>query len=173
MRWQHTDNTCHMLSLLVSQRKIHWMLQLKQLIRGSSWSELDDFNTFNSAARLQWQKLYCASGQTQQTRVEDNSSPYTELNRLTQKRCSKRQSWTNCGCSVVGKPQTDTGLSPFPPLRIALEEWEGRVGGNPAIVLAQTCRRWINENKFHPEQKHILLFNRRIGLHNHTICTPS
>lgn len=98
--------------------------------------------------------------------------PRSKLNRLTRRGSPKRLSRTNRGWSVVGKPQTHTGLRPIPSLRIAWGEGEGRVGGNPAIVLAQTWRRWIHENKFDPEQKRILLFNRKIGLHNHTICIP-
>lgn len=30
----------------------------------------------------------------------------------------------------------------------------------------------MHENKFDAEQKRILLFNRKIDLHNHTICIP-
>lgn len=42
----------------------------------------------------------------------------------------------------------------------------------PSHCTLQTCWGWMHENKFHSEQKRILLFNRKIGLHNHTICIP-
>lgn len=112
-------------------------------------------------------KILCASGQIQQTRAEDIPPPAANWTDWCRRDAPK-----GCLGQTTGGHKRTRRSDPFPPLRAAQWEGQGKAGGNPAIVLAQTCRRWTHENKFDPEQKRILLFNRKIDLHNHTICIP-
>lgn len=138
--------------------------QLKQPSRGSSWCDVDAFNTSSSAAKVQWHKDTMSLAKHSRQELKIFFPPWTE-------QTDAEEMPQEAFLETTGGHKCTQGSGQFPPLRAAQREGEGKAGGNPAIVLAQTCRRWMHENKFDAEQKRIL-FNRKIDLHNHTICIP-
>lgn len=111
-----------MLSLLVSQKQTHRMLQLKHPFRGSSWSDLE---YFQQCCQTPVTKTYCASGRTQQTRVGDVLAPTVSWTDWCRRDAQKGSLGQTVGWSVLGKPQTHVGLRPIP----STQDCTGRRGG--------------------------------------------